>query len=300
MTGKVYVHIGLPKTATTSLQGSFFPRLNSDYFEYIGTNEPRHPESQNPLYVNFYHMVRSGDFGELNNFQSKVLNNLNKGKSLLISEEMILLSESNITWHEKLINVNKILQGLDFTIVLTVREPASGLFSWYVQLIDRIYNPNRTFIETAMNEDSMRIFHYRSLLTELEGLFGETRISVIKYEDVIAGDFDLFFDLFGVEVKPRSPNIKKYNSRKEDEGHVYRSRTNLTDIIRGALIKAGVSDSHFVVALKKHAQPLIRLMNTVLLKKYKVNKPTVDEMQKLRKQLHSETAALEKYGVYYD
>ena len=51
MSGKLFVHIGLPKTATTTLQIEFFPELANGGIRYLGVFQPRSEREQDDLYT---------------------------------------------------------------------------------------------------------------------------------------------------------------------------------------------------------------------------------------------------------
>jgi len=57
---KVFVHIGLLKTATTTLQHEFFPKFNNSKIVYIGLRTPRR-QKQSLLFEHFDKAVRLGE-----------------------------------------------------------------------------------------------------------------------------------------------------------------------------------------------------------------------------------------------
>ena len=58
---RLYVHIGLPKTATTALQQDLFPRLESKTFSYVGVFQPREAAEQRQLYTDFCNAATRGE-----------------------------------------------------------------------------------------------------------------------------------------------------------------------------------------------------------------------------------------------
>lgn len=79
---KIIIHIGLPKTATTSLQISFFPKLNDQRIFYVGVHHPR-KENNNYLYRLFYAYMENGK--NLNEIRNVINEELKSGFDLLIS-----------------------------------------------------------------------------------------------------------------------------------------------------------------------------------------------------------------------
>jgi len=133
LTGKIIVHIGLPKTATTTLQSDFFPVFVNDFIEYWGVCQPRGKRGQSNAYFNFYRAVDTGlRVGEV---RKELELKIAQGKTVIFSEEMITVSSTtSSTWREKLKNLGNILKGLQYDIVVTVRDPIPALFSYYVEL----------------------------------------------------------------------------------------------------------------------------------------------------------------------
>jgi len=83
----LYIHIGLPKTATTSLQHLFNNKL--EYIHYEGVVQPR-KSLQNELYLQTIKWVNEGNRpwheDEINSIKSLVSKELNKYGRILISK----------------------------------------------------------------------------------------------------------------------------------------------------------------------------------------------------------------------
>ena len=118
---RIFIHIGLPKTATTTLQKQVFSNKSNNSLNYLGVYQPRSIK-QNALYRHFYKAIYSGK--ELSRVQKMLQNELNKGKDLLISEEMIVLSTFENRWRKNIENLYEVIKAFDYLIIVTVREPA--------------------------------------------------------------------------------------------------------------------------------------------------------------------------------
>ncbi len=93
---KLFVHIGLPKTGTTTLQQYYFPFI--DTFQYSGVNQPRHKSSKSN--DSLYRHIMSFVNGNQNISLEEVLNIIESQSSqLLISEEMLTVGDK---WIQKL------------------------------------------------------------------------------------------------------------------------------------------------------------------------------------------------------
>jgi len=56
---EIYVHIELPKTATTTLQSHFYPKLPKDKVDSLGVHQPR-GEKKEVLFDHFIQAVNGG------------------------------------------------------------------------------------------------------------------------------------------------------------------------------------------------------------------------------------------------
>lgn len=186
MKGKIFVHIGLPKTATTTLQADFLPRIAEGNIEYLGVCQPRESKEQQKVYQKFMAATRSGK--DLPDLRSLLEHRMESGKTLILSEEMILVSTQKATWREKLANLKAILEGYNYELIVTVREPAAALFSYYCEMYPQLGNLRHSFTECALHHEAMQIFHYKKLVSELFRHFEVKRIHGYKFEDLVAGD----------------------------------------------------------------------------------------------------------------
>ncbi len=141
MSGKLFVHIGLPKTATTTLQREIFPKLSGDHIQYLGVYQPRKDTNQTVFFEQFCQIVYSGDgIDELARTLSEMLES---GATYVLSEEMLTVSSGNASWQAKLTNLAKLLNGLDYSILVTVREPTAAMFSYYIELYEQFSRRKR-------------------------------------------------------------------------------------------------------------------------------------------------------------
>lgn len=189
MPNRVYVHIGLPKTATTMLQMDYFPYVDSNKYMYLGVFQPRDTESDE-LYYDLCCAINSGsNIFEVNAKIKKKLRD--DSGSLIFSEEMFTVSQSEISWQKKISNLAKVFEGIDFRILITIREPVSAMFSFYVESYYRYMDSNESFSDLAINSNDFKIYHYDYILKILERKFTRERIYIQKFEDLIIGDFSI-------------------------------------------------------------------------------------------------------------
>lgn len=147
--GKLIVHIGLPKTATTTLQADVFPKLINNQIKYLGTFQPREKTPLKNLYHHFCKAVESRE--NIDNIRILLNKEISKGHTLIISEEGMTVPSGNITWKKKLENLGKIVRGFDYTIIVSVREPSSALFSYYCELYPRFAATKKKIFGVCIN-----------------------------------------------------------------------------------------------------------------------------------------------------
>jgi hypothetical protein len=301
MSGKIFVHIGLPKTATTTLQTEVFPALSGGGVQYHGVLHPRSGNKQNQLYTRFCEAVYAGV--SLEEVRSTLEGMLNAGTTIIFSEEMLTVSVEDAPWRVKLKNLADLLRGLDYVLILTVREPATAIFSYYVELHDQLHGEKSSFIELAKNHESMQIFHYRKLTDELFLYFDPERLFVKRFEDIVAGQLE---DLCRLVTSGRAGwhgfALQRHNEKRQAGNVIYTGKKmTLADVARGAAHALGIMDARFVASLKRRVAPVVRRLEGVALSRKKVIRPAPEDMANLKDHLRLETAALERhFGIRYE
>lgn len=296
---KIFVHIGLPKTATTTLQSQLFSNVLDENIRYLGVMQPR-IEDQSPFYTVFYRSIMRGDVDATRIMLDGLLQD---GQSILISEELILVSEKDADWRTKLRNLAAILRGFDYTLILTVREPSSAIYSYYVERYKMFSKKKASFLQIAKHDEGMEIYHYRKLTDELFEWFDRERIVVKKFEDIIAGEVEDLCELLVPSGKYQGRiHIQNSNARQSSVTHVYTGKKkSMADIIRNTCIKIGVLDWCRIKQVRAIIRPIISIMERFPLWEMRVEKPDADILHELRVYLASDTAVLKDlYGIKYE
>lgn len=92
----IYIHIGLPKTGTTTLQKSFFQSLKN--FDYQGVYQPRRSKKPGDAYQTAISVFNKEiSYFEIINLAKKT-NKEHHNNKILISEEMFCVG---VDWVEK-------------------------------------------------------------------------------------------------------------------------------------------------------------------------------------------------------
>lgn len=214
MPNRVYIHIGLPKTATTTLQVDYFPHVDNQRYIYLGVTQPRGNKSDS-LYYDLSKAINNGQDIIAANRKLKIRLRDEK-KSLILSEEMFTVSDTSVSWQSKLSYLAMVVDGIDARILLTVREPVSAMFSFYVELYERYQNNQQSFKCLAVSNNDFKIYHYDEILKVLDDNFDKNLIWLHRFEDIIRGDFDKvseFLDRPSMEAS--FVGISNHNQKKK-------------------------------------------------------------------------------------
>lgn len=295
--GKIFVHIGLPKTATSTLQTDVFPALQDDKLTYLGVDGERRERASSALYYQFMDAVESSQGID---GVKEMLRKHSQDNDLLLSEELLTVSSKSVPWQIKLERVAEILSGLDYMIIISVRDPVSALFSYYVELFPRFSNIR--FVECAMSHNDMLIFHYAKLLAVLSQAFEIERLFFVKFEDISKNKIDLMLNVLIGDRKHLEISYGIHNS-KNMSGDKVVSRYKVTPytLMVAAYRKAGFEQFNSIHKIASYAKRHLMHLDKVVFKPVTISRPTVIELDYLRQQLAEERMALSsRFGISYE
>ncbi|PLX48489.1 MAG: hypothetical protein C0613_10735 [Desulfobulbaceae bacterium] len=296
---RVIVHIGLPKTATTSLQQDLFPRLVDESLLYLGVKQPRTSHEQCQMFTNFYQAVIGTGGGGV---RQRIGEQLAAGRSVLVSEELLTVSQKGLSWREKLKSLSTLLGDFEYKILVTVREPVTALFSFYVELYPW-FSKQGSFVNCALNDDYMRIYHYGELTDTLVKIFGKEKILVCRFEDIVAGNIAALVKM----INPRFSScntltLGRQNSRLSEGNRIITHHNfSLVDLVRYPYRKFGLDKLGFVALLKNAAEPVTKMLRRASIAHVSVPRPTSDDMELIRDRLRPENLIMKReFQVGYD
>lgn len=300
MPNRVYVHIGLPKTATTTLQLDYFPHVNNDEYQYLGVFQPRGQKVQDLLFTQIISAIRAGD-GILEVNQTLKERLVSGKRSLIISEEMLTVGSSEVSWQEQLANLSKALTGVDHKLLVTVREPVSAMFSFYVELYDRFQKKGLPFPELALRDNDFAIYHYDKLLEVLSESFNPACIHLQSFESLVKADFSATSDfLDNPTMEPAFSSLNNHNQKKKTKSAVMVPRRLKLRWITHLYHLLGGERNKFALALKRIANRPLQKLRSISYKHVPVPILADNERQELKKEMAGTMDVMaEQFGVKY-
>jgi hypothetical protein len=245
---KIIVHLGLPKTATTTLQQHLFQQLHEDgKINFLGKLLLLDKNTGRSLTVNNKgKIIRDACEGKItSDIRNQVDNLLRNDVVNLFSDEGLMIYYPNYTefsLEEKLIKLKDILKDYDVQVLLSLRNPNDYFYSLYVQLFSEYHKQNKDnntfdkYIATFIKEPDNVIyetFRFQKVLTDVTSLF---HTKVVLFED-LKSDPDFYYneiaELLGVNsTEVKSKLEEKHENKKETSGGgKYSSHSFLSYII---------------------------------------------------------------------
>lgn len=248
MTGRLFAHIGPPKTATTALQLSF-ESLVDERYAYLGKLRPRDRDGDTVSRL-LQTIVRDGEIDHFSQAASHIAKEIEQDKVLLFSEEMLLVHQREADIVKKLSRLAKALEGLPVTVLITLRDPSSALPSLYQEMYSRLDLLNASSFSRFCRSGYALAFDYETLEKLLLDS-GFSSIRWIAFEAIGDGRLttrDIFseFDLWNARVLDLAPvNVGKKGGAEHKRTLPRSSLRSLARIplVRRFLNYSGISGS---------------------------------------------------------
>lgn len=256
---KVILHLGLPKTATSSLQHNVFQKLHDDgKINFLGKCL-KYDYSTGRVKVYNYSGRFIRDAAEetisIDDARELLISKLNPELLNIFSDEGIMVAypgKENLTLTKKFENLRVLLHGYDVQVVVTIRNPIDYLYSLYVELYPDYFskvkelNSIEKYIEHLIsnpNDVLFDSFFYSRWMRDLQGKF---QVVVLQYECLEYGASSIYKDwgdMLGITEEHFSElfNIRRVNEKKKEGKEVKRLRDFriIENKIRNALNKNG-------------------------------------------------------------
>lgn len=199
MTGEpvVILHLGLPKTATSSLQHNVFQRLHEEgKINFLGKCLDHDYLSGHTRVLNYVgKSVRDAaeERVDIEVARTELLRIVKDNCINVLSDEGLMVAypgRPNLPLSKKFQNLSRILQGYNVEVVVTLRSPVEYLYSLYVQLYPDYcskipsLNSVQKYIERLVANPDDVIFEsyfHEHWLSHLKSNFS---VKVLNYEDL--------------------------------------------------------------------------------------------------------------------
>ena len=139
MSGLLHIHIGPPKTASTSVQLAL-QSVDLPGFHYLGSHQPREQDGRG--FSNLLHAYCSGLTNEISSdLEERLLDirgRISAGETVVLSEEMFLVWQDRAHFWTKLERLEQVFEELPRSYVVTMRDPKDALPSYYQELYTRL------------------------------------------------------------------------------------------------------------------------------------------------------------------
>ncbi|NVK75228.1 MAG: hypothetical protein HWE24_17295 [Oceanospirillaceae bacterium] len=188
MSPKLVIHIGSPKTSTTSLQ-SLLESLDIEGFMYGGCLQPR--SAKRPSLVSDIHRsIVNRDKDSIKELSDSIKVALESKEIVLLSEEMFLVHENRMGVKEKLQELYDLIGDLRTEVLITVRNPSKGLPSLYQELYSNLPKDLQEDFSKFCYSDYALSFRYPELDMLLKDL-GFKNIRYVSFDSLVSGNLTL-------------------------------------------------------------------------------------------------------------
>lgn len=190
MSADIIVHIGPPKTATTSLQVAL-EQACPYQISYGGTFQPRARNAQSLSDALYWYCV-GAPFGwpDLEELRDRLRCEVTAGKTVLLSEEMLLVERDFIAVADILRNLSRAVDGFRCRIVITARKGELALPSYYQEIHSSLPLALKFSFDAFCRDRRGACYDYSALCRMLQDA-GLHDIRLIDFDALVAGRIDL-------------------------------------------------------------------------------------------------------------
>lgn len=293
---KILIHVGLSKTATTSLQNNVLMPLHK---EGLINFLPR------SLYTDYRYKLERTEFEKL----------LDKDKLNVISEEII--TETDKDNNETLIEtLSQLVSEYDSQVLISLRSPVDMVYSYYVQTYGSfMQSPTISTVQRFANQlmktpdqYMFKMFFFSEIIPYVENKLGKS--TILLYEDLIHdkdGYFETLSEVLNVNKHKLSGMflVSKENVKRTSSLGKYSQPLRLTQVLHLQTIKNEYKAAYWILKSLLIIE-LIRSIDKKLWPKIVTKGRLIpylsdEEKQQLKRVLTRDNDILfEKYGLNRD
>lgn len=193
---KLILHIGYPRTGTTTLQNYFFSKLKNK-INYLGTSQRKTSDYHNLVQRTLKPWITSKGKEGREELNLLLTDRLISGMNVL-SEESLINSRSNPGSLFNPFKIKKLLGPIcdSIDIVIVLRNQVDLIYSLYVHGISDKYgspkNADKFIKKCLSNEDHRFFFSFLNVVNKYKSAFGKKNVHVFFFEDLLF-DKDYYF-----------------------------------------------------------------------------------------------------------
>ena len=262
---KVIIHVGLAKTATTTLQHDLFQRLHEEgKINFLGKTLNYDLKTGKAVWINETgQLIREACEGNISIPNAEIINELlSEDKINIFSDEGLSIfypNRGSLSLEAKMNNLKRILRGHDTRIVLTIRNQLDCMYSLYVQLYPDFFhkipelNCFQKYAEFYLKNKTHPMFEsfdYESYLNLIKSHF-DTKVLI--YEDLKTNPESFYQQLqeaFVIDIKlirsylkdkhrnkkvtskNGDPKLRSYESFATKFSHLFRKNSILFTVMK--------------------------------------------------------------------
>lgn len=275
------IHIGPPKTATTSLQ-NFFMSCSNERFIYLGINQPRAAKKTSDI----FEWVVNGKSSQI---RTQLESALSKKKNVVLSEEMLVFHQEHSSITEKLHRLHTLLGDFDPIICFATRDLSTVLFSYYVEVFHLLSRKLQLSFSKFQTSRYCDCYRYQHLVTTMREI-GFRRFHSFPFRSLVDGQL-MLSDVIGIPLNSSDVEVKlgKANSTSEkNKGCLVYRRGFMEEIL---------SQEHGTLEIFRGNNPIIRLARRCLKSRKLVQLAQTPILKELQLQYEADLRFLESVST---
>jgi len=220
---RIVLHLGLPKTASSSLQNDLFPSLGEPVY-FAGHSASGGLELP-PLASLRAVLDRPSQVSRLAGRFWESIERVPSGTThVLISDEMFVVDTAKTTWQKKLELLGTVLDDSSVTVVVVVREPLDWAYSLYAELSAMMIRQGLALDDFLLHSNQTELADYVYLEELLGKNFRKASVQFHSFDDLTSPEGPArLLGRLGIALD-RDLSLSHRNRRQRSEGG-YLSKT---------------------------------------------------------------------------
>lgn len=212
MNGRLFLHIGPPKTATTAMQYAF-EEIDNKALVYGGTFQPRerNADSLSDILLRAANSNPPKEPRELEGALEEIAEHVRAGKAVVISEEMLSLSTARRSMTDKLSFLGQCFGTIPTTVILGVRDPLDAIPSLYQEIFKSQPLLTKLSFSRFCESNAIECYDYRKIISILQDS-GLEKVKIVGFEDICSGSLALQDLLSHPDLPETQLNLRKVNT----------------------------------------------------------------------------------------